>query len=276
VRGLPAAGTPALKNFVPATDAPVVARLRALAPLCWSKTNMHELAFGVTGYNPAFHSGANIGVRNAYDQHRIAGGSSSGNGATLGARMVAAALSTGRAARCASLRLQWLHRAAPFRRTLSAARHRADLAHPRHRRPLALSVADLVLLDRAITGGSAVKPVHSSACDWAAAAPFFAHQDADTRAATDAALARLRAAGVTLVDVQMPRLMELNGAVGFRSHSTKPTTTWRPTWRNTTPASTCNNWLRASPARCESHVRRPGAAAQTASSPRGRRCKTRL
>ncbi|REM69665.1 amidase, partial [Mycobacterium tuberculosis] len=44
---------------------------------------------------------------------------------------------------------------------------------------------------------------------------FLANLDADTRAATDAALAKLRAAGVTLVDVEMPKLMELNGAVGF-------------------------------------------------------------
>jgi len=67
----------------------------------------------------------------------------------------------------------------------------------------------------AIAGGGAVKPASLKRVRLGVAAPFFSHQDADTRAATDAALARLRAAGVTLVDVQMPRLMELNGAVGF-------------------------------------------------------------
>ena len=39
--------------------------------------------------------------------------------------------------------------------------------------------------------------------------------DADTQAAFDAALAKLKAAGVTVVDVEMPQLVELNGAVGF-------------------------------------------------------------
>ena len=39
--------------------------------------------------------------------------------------------------------------------------------------------------------------------------------DADTKGAFDAALKKLQDAGVTVVDVEMPKLMELNGAVGF-------------------------------------------------------------
>ena len=55
VAGLPSsAGTPALKSYVPRKDAPVVAKLRASGAIIIGKTNMHELAFGISGYNGAF------------------------------------------------------------------------------------------------------------------------------------------------------------------------------------------------------------------------------
>ena len=95
VAGLPAsAGTPALKGFVPKADAPVAAKLRAAGAIVLGKTNMHELAFGVSGYNTAFKSGDKAGVRNAYDPSKIAGGSSSGSGAAIGARIALAGLGT--------------------------------------------------------------------------------------------------------------------------------------------------------------------------------------
>jgi mandelamide amidase len=80
---------------------------------------------------------------------------------------------------------------------------------------MALSVADLALLDGVITGGTPVVPADLKRVRLGVAKAFYANLDEDTRAATDAALARLREAGVTLVDVDMPQLAELNGAVSF-------------------------------------------------------------
>lgn len=217
VMGLPAsAGTPALKGFVPAADAPVVAKLRAAGAIVLGKTNMHELAFGVTGYNPAFQTGPDVGVRNAYDASRIAGGSSSGNGAALGARVALAALGTdtGGSVRipcafngCASLRPSMGRYP---QQGIAPISHTRDTAGP-----MARSMADVALLDRVIAGGAPLKAADLKRVRLGVVPAFYANLDADTRAATDAALARLRAAGVTLVDVEMPKLMDINGEIGF-------------------------------------------------------------
>jgi indoleacetamide hydrolase len=49
VVGLPnTAGTPGMKDFVPRENAPVVEKLVAAGAIVLGKTNMHELAFGIT------------------------------------------------------------------------------------------------------------------------------------------------------------------------------------------------------------------------------------
>jgi mandelamide amidase len=44
---------------------------------------------------------------------------------------------------------------------------------------------------------------------------MLANMDADTQAAFDAALAKLKGAGVTVVEVEMPKLVDLNNAISF-------------------------------------------------------------
>jgi mandelamide amidase len=81
--------------------------------------------------------------------------------------------------------------------------------------PMALAMVDVELLDRVIAGGAPAKPADLKAVRLGLVKPLLANMDADTQAAFDAAIAKLRGAGVTLVDVEMPQLLELNGAVGF-------------------------------------------------------------
>jgi len=217
VEGLPSsAGTPALKAYVPSKDAPVAEKLRGAGAIIIGKTNMHELAFGISGYNAAFKTGSEYGVRNAYDDSKIAGGSSSGTAAAIGARIVVAGLGTDTGG---SVRIPCaLNGCASLRPTIGRYSQTgiAPISHTRDTAgPMAATMADVALLDRIIAGGGAITPADLKNVRIGVENTMLANLDGDTDAAFRASLDKLKAAGVTVIDVEMPKLAELNGQVGF-------------------------------------------------------------
>ena len=214
-----AGGTPALKTFVPTADAPVIDALRKEGAIILAKTNMHELAFGISGYNEAFPNPTtgSIGVRNPYDTTLFAGGSSSGNGAAIAARLVGAGIGTdtGGSSRIPA----GVTGIAGFRPTVGrySGEGIVPLSHTRDTAgPMGQTVADVALLDAAI-----VREVPVTAADLNGVRIgvvrdyFFQNLDVDTTEVMRETLAKLTAAGATIVETSMPNLKKLNDAVGF-------------------------------------------------------------
>ena len=90
VKGVPTtAGSRFYADYLPDEDAPVVVKLKQSGGVLLGKTNLHEIALGVTGVNP--HYGT---VKNPWDATRISGGSSSGSAAAVYLGMCLAAVGT--------------------------------------------------------------------------------------------------------------------------------------------------------------------------------------
>lgn len=213
VAGLPStAGTPGLRRFVPEDNAPVAQALLDAGAIVLGKTNMHELAFGITSNNAAFGA-----VKTPYDKSKFAGGSSGGTGAAVAARLAPGGLGTDTGG---SVRIPAaLNGVAGLRPSVKRYPQVGitPIASTRDTAgPLARTVSDLVLLDSVITRDwRRVRPQSPHSVRLGMVAEMFDNLDAETRVLTEVALEKLRRAGVTLVNVRMDGLADLNGKIGF-------------------------------------------------------------
>ena len=200
-------GTPALRNFHPSNDAPIVRSLLDAGAILLGKTNLHELSWGWTSNNYAFGS-----VHNPYDIKRIPGGSSGGTAAAIAARMAPLGVAEDTegsirvpAAMCGL---------AALRPTTS--RYLTTGVVPitplfDQVGPHARSVADLVLFDSVLTNESAdLHPAPLKGLKLAVARGYwFTSLDREVERITNAALLKLQDAGVELVESEAPDLARL-------------------------------------------------------------------
>lgn len=213
VAGVPTTGgTPVFTAATPIVDSGAVSALREEGAVVIGKTNLHELAFGVTSNNGHFGP-----VRNPNDTSRSAGGSSGGSAATVALGTVPFSLGTDTggsitipASFCGVV---------GFRPTIG--RYPGDglinLSHSRDTVGIhANSVDDARTIDGLITRAAPYGERFSA--DWLRlGVPKRYFQDLDDEVAEIASnvLDQLRELGADLVDIDVPEIVELTGLHAF-------------------------------------------------------------
>ncbi len=222
------ANTPALSNFRPKADAAVVEKLKAAGAIIFGKNTMHEIAFGGTSNNS--FGGP---VRNAVNPERIPGGSSGGTASAVGASLVPAGIGsdTGGSVRVpAAFNGVCGYRPSTGRWSgegvLPLSSTRDTLG------PLARSVADIDLIDRAVVGRDAASPKNLSDLRLGKPTAFYWENLApDVRAASEEALKLLSEAGVTFVDIDLSTFSAKFTRSPSPSFSTKQSRCCANIWR---------------------------------------------
>ncbi len=220
-------GTPALASNRPAANAPTVQKLLDAGAIVIGKSNLHELAFGITSTNAtrfAPASGLSGGpVRNPYDKSLIPGGSPGGTAGAIAARIVPAGLGTdtGGSTRVPAA----LTGIAGFRPSVGDGGNQRRYHDPNavvpisHTRdtvgPMARTVADIALLDATIHGEALPAPVSLKGVRIGIPNVLWAGIAKETETTLLAAKARLAAAGAVLVDIDMGELPALNAKISF-------------------------------------------------------------
>jgi amidase len=213
------AGSLALAANVTGRDAPLVARLRAAGAIILGKTNLSEWANIRSSRSSSGWSGVGGLTRNPYALDRSACGSSSGSGAAAAASLAAAAIGTetdGSVTCPASV--NGLVGMKPTVGLVSRT-HVVPISHSQDTAgPMSRSVRDAALLLAALAGSDPADPATAQAdahkTDYAAALAtaslrgkrlgvmrFAIGAHPGTARLFEAALAELRAAGATLVDI---------------------------------------------------------------------------
>ncbi len=215
------AGSLALADNRTARDAPLVARLRAAGAVILGKANLSEWANIRSSRSISGWSGTGGQVRNPYALDRTPCGSSSGSGVAVAASLAAAAIGTetnGSVVCPASV-----NGVVGLKPTvgLVSRTHVVPISHSQDTAgPMARSVRDAGLLFSAMIGPDAADPATADAArhvrDYAAGlspdalrgkrvAVLRPAMSPAMTATYDAALAKLTAAGATLVEVKVPR-----------------------------------------------------------------------
>jgi Asp-tRNA(Asn)/Glu-tRNA(Gln) amidotransferase A subunit family amidase len=214
-------GSIALATLQPQMDAAMVAQLRAAGAVVIGKTNLHELAAGIVTV-----SSLGGQTRNPYDPTRNPGGSSGGTGAAIAANFAAAGLGSDT---CGSIRNPASqNNLVGLRPTpgLTSTRGVIPLSTTQDvTGPLARNIADLAVMLDATTGPDSTvsrvpeRPRFAAGLAGATLAgvrvgvltPLFGTSPEDTEVAdiVRAAIERMRRAGATIVDADMPGLAQL-------------------------------------------------------------------